>query len=527
MGLYPQGVTAIEDETLDVRRYISVFLSRWWLMVLVPLVMGLAAFAYSRHQEPVYEAKATLLVQQRRGGLTPGASDFALSEQLASTYSRLVRTSPFLTRVLEKNDLPQDVASLKKMIAATPDSNPPVVEIAVRHTNPVMAATIADVVAHEFIDYVIEQRLAEIARLQSAATAQGIINVQELVAAQLSAVDGLYLLEPVVIPAVPVLPRSSQNIILGVLVGILLATGGALFLESLGDTVRSPEEIGRKFGVTTLGTIFRWSAQDADDRGLVLWKAPSSSYAEAFRQVRANIQFATANKPGNVFLVCSPGPGEGKSTVTCNLAIALAQSGKRVVVVDGDLRRASVHRKLLGTRREPGLSNFLADPSTQASNIASATAIQGVSVIPSGPTPPNPAELLGSQRMAALLAQLKQEFDIVLVDSPPVLLVADGALLASQVDGAIIVVDGTRTRTSSLKAALDTLRNTKVHILGVIINKLKRSRFGYGYGYGYSYLYYYSYYGTSDKQPSANGHQPLYKRPVHWVKSRVSRSHGA
>jgi capsular exopolysaccharide synthesis family protein len=148
-----------------------------------------------------------------------------------------------------------------------------------------------------------------------------------------------------------------------------------------------------------------------------------------------------------------------------------------------------------------------------------------VSVIPSGPTPPNPAELLGSPRMNALLEELKAAYDYVLIDSAPILLVADGSILAAQANGVVIVVDGTRTRMSSLHGTLNTLRNTHVDILGVVINKLKRSRFGNGYGYGYHQYYAnYGYYGTIETNGhSATGFRKIYQMPVYWAKNLVNR----
>ena len=480
-------------------------------MILLPTIGGLLGFFYSKSQDTIYEAGAIILVQHRGSGFVPGTSDFRRSQELAATYRRLLTANPFLKQA-RQNSAITDIGGEFGSVSASTDSNPPVLNVRARHRDPTVAAITAQVVAEEFIDYAIEQRLAEIARLQSAAAAQGITNFDDLVAAQLATVDSLSLLESVTTPESPVLPRTRQNIILGSLLGLVLAAGGALLLESLRDTVRFPDQLARRFGATGLGTVFKWTPKEVAQGELVLQESPTSSYAEAFRQIRANLQFAFANHPSKVLLVSSPGPGEGKSTIICNLAIALAQTGKRVIVVDGDLRRPAVHRLFNGVDRDPGLSNFLADLSTDLAEVVHPTAAEGVEVMPAGPTPPNPAELLGSPKMNTLLSQLKSVYDTVLVDSPPLLLVADGSLVASQMDGVIVVVDGFGTRSSSLQAALDTLRNTNVNIVGVIINKLKRARFGYGYTYPYYYYYSdYKYYTDSDEMP-VNGTGRFYSR---------------
>ncbi len=496
----------IDEETIDLRRYIGVFLSYWWLLVLVPTIGGVLSYFYSRSQDPIYEAKATILVQYRGSGFVPGFSDFRRSEELASIYRRLITAKPFFESVQEKDTGLLDGVELQSMVSASTASNPPVLEVQVRHRDPVVAATTAQVVAEEFIGYAIEQRLVEFARWRSAAASQGIADIQGLVTAQLAAIDSLSLLEPVTLPGSPVVPRTRVNAILGTLLGLILAAGGVLLLDSLRDTVRFPDQLARRFGVEGLGGIFKWSRHDTNGASLLLVSAPNSSYAEAFRQIRANLQFATANNTNKILLVASPGPQEGKSTVISNLAVALAHAGKRVVTVDGDLRRPSIH-ELFGTiNREPGLSNYLADFNAEVSDVIQPTEVEGVHVIPGGPNPPNPAELLGSPKMYTLLQELAQRYDSVLLDSPPVLLVADASIMASQADGVIMVVDGFNTRSSSLKAALDVMRNTHVNILGVVMNKLKPARFGYGYNYPYHYYYYsnYSYYADPE-QVHANG----------------------
>jgi capsular exopolysaccharide synthesis family protein len=511
--------TGSREESVDIRRYIGLLISYWWLMVLLPVVGGLAGYYYSDRQDPVYEAKGTILVQYRGSGLTAG-SDFGRSDQLAATYQRLITAKPFLDRVAEREAVPLSAGRLSGSVSASVGKNPPLINVRARASDPGLARETAQAVAEEFIDYAIDLRLAEIARVQSVAAAQGLANLQGLTAAQVAAVDSLQLLEDVTSPGSPVYPKTRQNVILGVILGVMLAGAVALALESMKDTVRFPDQISGRFGVTSLGTIFKWSDKDVVQGDLVIRDAPSSGYAEAVRQIRANLQFATANIRGNAVLVSSPAPGEGKSTIIANLALAVAQTGKRVIVVDGDLRRPSIHKLFSDVSREPGLSNYLADLGPDFDAIVTSASVGGVSVIPSGPTPPNPAELLGSPRMVTLLDQLRNEYDMVFVDSPPILPVADGTILASELDAVIVVVDAFATRSGSLDAALAAVRHTNVPILGVVVNKLRRSRFGYDYQYPY-YQHYYSSYRRYYAQPDDEGGNV--RTSVGRLKSRAGR----
>ena len=477
---------------------------------------GLGAFLYSNSQEPIYEAKATLLVQHRNVGSSTGVTDYRLSEQLASTYARQVEASPFLDAVLENNQL-ESFGSVNTRTSL----GPPVLEILVQHEDALVARENAQIIADEFVDYVVEQRLAEIARLQAAAAARNILNAQDLVAAQFTVLDGLSILEPVGTPTSPILPRTRANIAAGAFLGLVLASGIALLLSSINDTVRNPDDLQRRYGITPLGTIFKWSARDAGPDELMMIRSPSSWHAESFRQVRANFQFATPEERGRSYMVTSPGPGDGKSTMIGNLAIALAQAGHRVLIIDADLRRPSVHRKFEYLNREPGLSNYLSNREQDFASITQATRLEGVSIVTGGPIPPNPAELLGSPRMSQLLAEATESADITLVDSPPVLAVSDSSILATQVDGAVITVDGLHTRWSSMHATVGALTAAKVQIVGVIINKLKRAKFRYGYRYPYYqyYEYYRTYSSNGGNEPSSNGLGPIYRKPIAWIKS--------
>lgn len=496
--------------------------------MLLPIAGGTISYFYSINQAKVYEAKTTLLVQQRRAGNEAGVSDFNLSQQLAKTFGRQVESTPFLERVSSKSDVSLSLGKLQKMVSSSTDRQPPTVDVKVQHTDPRFAYETANMLGAEFIEYVLELRLTEIAKLQAAAASQGLVNVQDMVSGQFGLIDSLSVLEPASIPNRPVLPQTSQNLLIGIVLGMALGVGTALFLNSLSDTVRDAEELSKKYGVTALGTVFKWASNEFEDNDLVTAKAPSSGYSESFKQVRANIQFATTNLNGNVLIVTSPGPSEGKTTVISNLAVSFSQLGKKIIVIDGDMRRPATHRLLVESgAREPGLSNYLSDSTVEIKDVIHKSPVDGIQVIPGGPIPPNPSELLESERMSTMIEGARKLVDIVLIDSPPVLVVADGPILSSKGDGVVLVVDGFSTRSSSLKATIESLQASNANVIGAVINKLKRARFGYRYSYPYYYDYYYYGYGQNTKGKHSNRSKTGIGRPIKWLKSMFSRSDGS
>ena len=477
------------EQSIDFKKYIGLAISYSWLIILLPTIGGVGAYFYSKQQPEIYQTHATLLVEQRRAGYSAGVSDYGISSQLAKTYARLITAGPFLQKVSERENLER-----LGQISTRTQENPPLLEIHIRDTNPNLVAKSANAIALNFIDHVIEQRLTEIAKLQAAASAQGITDIQSLVTAQFTALDSLTLLEPVSAPTSPIAPDIQQNVTFGVMLGLAVAIALAFLISNLRDTVRNPDDIRNKFGVSLLGMVFQWSSKDVDENDLVVATAPKSGFAEAFKQIRTNLQFASSKTDARVYLTSSPGPGDGKSTLISNLAVAIAQTGKKVIMFDGDLRRPTVHRRFQNTSRDVGLSNYLSDNTLSLDSVLQNTSIDGVRVVTSGPIPPNPSELLDSARMKEAVNEAKSIADIVLIDCPPVLMVADTPIISTLVDMAILVVDSFTTKSSSFGATVETLNNSGVQVAGVIMNKVKKPRFGYGYSYGYGYYYNYYYY---------------------------------
>jgi non-specific protein-tyrosine kinase len=284
--------------------------------------------------------------------------------------------------------------------------------------------------------------------------------------------------------------------LLAAVVGAMLAVGVAFLVEYLDDTIKTPDDVSRVSGLSTLGAIARSrEAAEGPGRQLIARLHSKAPEAEAYRTLRTNIQFCSVDKPVRTLLVTSAMPTEGKSTTAANLAVVMAQTGQRVVLVDTDLRRPVMH-KVFGVPNNTGLTTaLLAGEKVSLDGQLQPTEVENLSLLTSGPIPPNPSELLGSQRMAHLVEQLSDEADLVIFDSPPVLAVTDAAVLGRQVDGVLLVVDAGETREPALAQATAELQKTGATVLGAALNKLDTRRGGY-----YYYYYYYYYYTDEEGQ---------------------------
>lgn len=214
----------------------------------------------------------------------------------------------------------------------------------------------------------------------------------------------------------------------------------------------------------------------SSDSVLITLRDPGSAAAEAYRTLRTNIQFSSLDRPLHTLLVTSTAPDEGKSTTLANLAVTMAQAEQRVLVVDCDLRRPSLH-SIFGVPNERGLTTAILE---EGALPLQSTSVPGLSLLTSGPLPPRPADLLGSRRMEALIARLRTEADIVLFDTPPVVAVTDAAVLAPRVDGVLLVLQAGHTRRDRAREARQMLEKVKAHIIGVVLNNA-RPEAGYGY----------------------------------------------
>jgi capsular exopolysaccharide synthesis family protein len=303
------------------------------------------------------------------------------------------------------------------------------------------------------------------------------------------------------VPGGPFSPSLRKNLLLALMLGLLAAAAAIALFEIIDDTFKSPEEIEEQLGLAVLG-IIPFSDQDIHSS----ITGSSSHVGEAFRSFRTALQFSTAQGAPKSIVVTSAQPGEGKSTTAFALAVNFAQLGIKVLLIDADLRNPSQHRNLK-RNNGAGLSNYLAGSVTPGS-IFQETNVEGLFFMPSGPIPPNPAELLAGPKMMSLLSTASEKVDTIIVDSPPVIGLADAPLLASMAAGTLLVISASDTRRGVVKAALKRLHFARARMVGAVMNKCDFRGYGYGYGYGHGQAAL-EYYGYGQKtKPAQVEHSP-------------------
>lgn len=289
--------------------------------------------------------------------------------------------------------------------------------------------------------------------------------------------------DPATPPTAPIQPQPVRSALLAAVVGLLLAAGIVFLIEFLDDTVRDPQEITRTWGVPVLGMIVNF---DSNKSEIITSTQPRSPVSEAFRSLRTNLQFASVAAPVKTLLVTSASPKDGKTTIVANLGTVLAQMGRKVVVVDADLRRPRVH-KIFQLHNRLGLTDQFIHPQDHLDGTVKATEVKDLFAVTSGALPPNPSELLGSERMTEIIGHLGQEFTTILLDTPPILFVTDALVLAPVVDGVLLVVKPSVTKRAEIRHAIEQLKRVNANLLGVIINDVRVDRSRYYYYRGYSY----------------------------------------
>ena len=329
--------------------------------------------------------------------------------------------------------------------------------------------------------------------------------------------SNIRVVDPALIPSGPARPNKTRNLLLSVVVGLLGGIGLALLREYLDNTVKTPDDIERLARLPSLAVVPSLANSDANGRGrfskllrapagtakegraeLVSHHMPQSQMSEAFRALRTSLLLSQADHPPQVILMTSALPSEGKTTAAVNLAVTLAQLGDKTLLVDADLRKPGINRALsLVDGKHAGLSSYLAGVSSLDLIVVPHPAITNLAAIPTGPIPPNPADLLSSRRLTELIADLRPRYKFVVIDSPPIMAATDAVILSVLVDGVLMVVRSGQTPKGAFTRTQDLLAGVKCHMLGVVLNAVNASSPDYYYSYGY-YPYAYSGYGREE-----------------------------
>ncbi|MET4639849.1 polysaccharide biosynthesis tyrosine autokinase [Mycetocola sp. 2940] len=450
---------------MDLRDYFRVLRKSWWMIVALILVGVGAAAALSMLQTPQYSATAKVFVTtQSAGTVSDLVQGNAFSVQRVRTYSDLVSTPLVLLPVIRQLDLDTSPELLAKQIVASAPLDTSIIAITVTDEDPARAAAIANSAS---------QNLAAVVEETETPALDGAISPVKLTSAQEATV-----------PAFPVSPRIPLYLVFGAAAGMLLGFGIVVLRETLETRIRNESDLKQVTDVAVLGGIaFDPHAKNAP---LTVHADPQSRRAESFRTLRTNLSFLEVGRAERSFVITSSIQSEGKSTTSANLAIALADAGSRVLLVDADLRRPAV-ADYMGLEGIVGLTDVLIGRA-ELRDVMQPWGMAGLFVLPAGHVPPNPSELLGSARMAQLIDEFNDRFDVVIFDSPPLLPVTDAAILAKKVGGTIMVVAAGRTHKNQLRGALLALANVGAPVSGVVLTMLPtkgRTSEAYGYELGY------------------------------------------
>lgn len=433
---------------MTVRDYAQLLRRRWLLIALVTLLGGGLAAALSLSTRKEYSSSVGLFVSASQSSTDVGSivAVEQLTPERVASYADLASSTNIAAAVVHKLGLNESPESLASRVSATVPLNTVVVDLTVTDPSKAQVPQIATALA--------EQLSATVDKLEAPLSGQpSPIKVS--------------LAQSATIPGAPTTPKTARNILFGLVVGLVLGAGLSILLEVLDTRIKDLDTLRDRLDLTPLGLMP--FDRGAKSRPLVVRDAPQSARAEAFRQLRTNLQFLGVEEAPKSILVTSTLPAEGKSTTAANLAIALAQAREPVTVIDADFRHPQLSQ-YLGISGAVGLSEVLIGRVTLAEALQPWGEEEGMlTVLPSGSKPPNPSELLGSRAMSRVVAELSGR-GILIIDSPPVLPFTDATVLAKVTNTTLMVVRANSTRMDKLQRALQALRTVDASLAGVVLN---------------------------------------------------------
>ncbi|HEX8769479.1 MAG TPA: polysaccharide biosynthesis tyrosine autokinase, partial [Acidimicrobiales bacterium] len=507
-GGYPDLVVPEQSKPhVELRDDLRILRKRKGTVILTVALLVGVTLAVSYLQTPVYAATTEVLLQSR-----PTESLFESNTGQAVDPARAVQTQirVFLSQPVKD--------AVKQQLGVTPDvsvsgvADTDVLQVTAESTVPKRAAIVADAYANAYIEFRRTQAVNDILAASKQIQAQ-IDDIQkqidgaadgrkdilvsqqavfrqkldQLQVDQAIKSGGAQLVTPATVPTSPVRPQPVRNGIIALVLGLVLGVGLVFLLEYLDDSVKGKDDLERAAGgLPVLGVIPLVEWKDKELPQVVSLSDPRSPASEAYRTLRTSIQFMALERPLRTMQITSPSAEEGKSTTIANLAVAIARAGQRVVILDGDLRRPRMH-EFFGLDKSIGFTSVLLGKVPLSAALQPVPNQSRLSILASGPPPPNPSELLSSVRTVEVLTSLQAEADIVLIDTPPLLPVTDALVVSGRVDATLVVcVAGSTTRKEAARA-IELLRQVDAPIVGTVLNGVTADD---AYDYGYSYRYY-------------------------------------
>ena len=524
---------------MELRDCLEILKTRKWIIIQAVIVITGAVAAFSFLQSPVYIATSKVMVTEKAVTNLFGQMSFPWRSYNSSieTQMQLVKSPPIAEMVKDTLKLPTDSETLLNQIQVEQVGETSLIKIHAQDNNPRKAASIANAFALSYVEWSQSSSQQESRTLRKELsgeirdTREDILNIgkkmdqkaegepvsedeklqldlatkfyamlaeknQELKINERLQSNNINLVAAATIPSAPISPTPVRNGILALVIGLIFGCSLALFIEYIDNTVKSPDDVDKYFRLPLLGQIpVEIKSVDSSERRIVSHIYAKSNGAEAYRALRTNIQYLNYDQSTQCMIITSGSPEEGKTTVLSNLAATLAQAGKKVIVVCGDLRRPAVH-KIFDISNTIGLSDILAGNATFEDALHDCE-IENLRVLPSGSLPPNPSELLGSEQMKSVISRARAEADIVLIDTPPALAVTDCAVIAPYTDGIMLVASSGRTTREIAKQVKKRLQSINARMLGVVLNNVVP-------GKSYSYYYYY-YQGHDDEDQGQSG----------------------
>jgi succinoglycan biosynthesis transport protein ExoP len=461
------------ERAVELGEYLDILRRRWLSVLVIALATLALASAITLAMPRKYTATTRLFIAVAGESVTDLVQGSNFAEKQMASYAEVATSPLVLEPVIVQLGLRTTPKDLAESVEATVPVNTVVLEVAATDPDPTRAAQIANAVG---------EQLKTTASALSPQKSDGAepVHATTIAAAQ--------------VPDQPSSPKVPRNLALGLIVGLLLGLGIAVLRDVLDTKIRNENDVGLVTGSPILGVVAY--DNEVPSHPVILRDEPHAAPSEAVRRLRTNLQFIdVANRPKSI-VISSSIPAEGKTTIAINLAVSLADTGARVILVDADLRRPSI-AEYMGLEGQVGLTTVLIGRADMK-DVVQPFGTSSLDLLPAGQVPPNPSELLGSAAMASLLERLSASYDMVLLDSAPLLPVTDAVVLSRLAGGALLVVGADRTHRPQLQQSLDSLETAGVHLFGLVMNKIaRREAAAYAYGSGYA-----SYQPKSRPKPS-------------------------